>query len=381
MTSRVRGLVVLMGLVAAACGGAAQEGPDRSLEAPARTLNGTDLTRHSVPLEDIHFDTFRGSSIPLTKISEQQARELLDAIPPLTDPRYDSAGGGDWLEEEDPVVGYVAGGEAYAYPFKILNFHEIVNDELGGTPVLVTYCPLCRSGIVYDRRLDGRILSFGNTSALYQSDLVMIDRETRSYWWQVSGEAIVGDLTGARLPVLPSVTMPWGEWRRLHPDTMVLSRETGHQRPYERDLFAGYEDAVNAGRFPFPVTEEVMDERLAPAEQVLGVVLGSESRAYPVGRLGDAAVNDTVGGEPVVVFSSKDGPSGAAFSPVVDGRHLTFGFEGGAYRDGETGSEWAISGQAVGGPLAGTRLEPVPSRSTFWFAYVAAFPETEVYTG
>lgn len=378
MRSGARGrlvpLLVVLGVAAAACGGGSRGGA-------RTTLNGTDLTRHSVPLQDIHFDTFTGSSIPLTEITEEQARALLDVIPPLTNPGYEDVRGGAWLGDGDLVVGYVAGVRAYAYPFKILNFHEIVNDELGGTPVLVTYCPLCRSGIVYDRRVDGRVLSFGNTSALYQSDLVMIDRETRSYWWQVSGEAIVGTLTGTRLRVLPSTTTTWGEWKRLHPDTSVLSRETGYARSYEQDPFAGYEGVVDAGRFAFPVTDAARDERLPPAEQVLGVRVGGESTAYPLRMLGDAAVNDSVGGRAVVVFSRAQGPSGAAFSPIVAGRRLTFEFRDGAFRDRETGSVWTLAGRAEAGPLAGASLEPLPARSTFWFAYVAAFPDTEVYGG
>jgi hypothetical protein len=340
---------------------------------------GVDLSIHSVPLEEIHFDTF-GGSIPLTGISAVQVNALRDAIPPLDKPNYDDVTGGAWLDASDLVLGYEsASGGAWAYPLKILNFHEIVNDELDGVPVLITYCPLCRSGIAYDRRLDGGVLTFGNTNALYESDLVMFDRETNSYWWQTAGEAIVGTLTGKRLDTLPAVTTTWGEWSKLHPDTRVLSRDTGFIRPYETDRFAGYQDIVNSGQFPFPVSDASRDARLPPADEVLGVVVGGESVAYPLRILGDAAVNDTISGTSVVIFSKADGPSGGAFRAEVGGRALTFRFEGGGYVDEETGSVWDLSGQAVSGSLQGERLEPFPARYTFWFAYIAAFPDTELF--
>lgn len=312
----------------------------------------------------------------------EQREDLLDRIPPLDDPAYNDVSGGDWLDDDDLVLGYVDGdGTAYAYPHKILNFHEIVNDTLAGKPVLASYCPLCRSGVVYDRRLDGRELGFGNTSALYQSDMVMYDRQTNSYWWHVRGKAIVGTLTGAELEALPSSTTTWAEWTDLHPGTKVLSRDTGHRRNYERDPFEGLGERLDGGDYPFPVTDAVRDDRLRPGDEVLGVTVDDESVAYPVGRLGDAAANDTVGGRKIVVLSSSEGPSAAAFSRKADGRTLTFELLDGGYRDAETGSRWTLDGRAVEGELSGERLEPVPSRSTFWFAFIAAFPETEISTG
>lgn len=382
---RLTGAIVVLALAAVACGGGA--GPasdrspaaDRSPEGGPATLGGTDLSRHSVPLDAIHFDTFSGSSIPLSEITEEQLLALRDAIPPLDSPKYDDAPAGDYLLDSDLVVGYSAGDEHYAYPIKILNFHEIVNDELGGVPVLITYCPLCRSGIVFDRRLDGRVLTFGNTSALYETDLVMYDRETTSYWWQTAGEAIVGELTGSRLEALPSVTMTWADWKELHPDTRVLSVDTGFSRPYEQDPFAGYEDFVNAGQFPFPVSDAVRDDRLPLAEIVLGVEIDGRSRAYPLGLLGDAAVNDTLAGTAIVVFSRAAGPTGNAFLATVGDRTLTFSVDGERYVDRETGTRWTLAGEAIDGPLAGEQLRPVPTRSMFWFSYAAAFPDAEVY--
>ncbi len=127
------------------------------------------------------FDTFDGGSVRLSDSTPELRARLLDEIPPIDNPVYETRENADWLSDDDLILGYVAGDQPYAYPFRILNFHEIVNDELDRIPVLVSYCPLCRSAIVYDRRVDGALLTFGNTSALYQSDLVMVDRQTSSY--------------------------------------------------------------------------------------------------------------------------------------------------------------------------------------------------------
>ena len=177
--------------------------------------------------------------------------QLRDAISPFYEGVYDPAAEGDWLEAGDLVLGYVApSGQAYAYPHKILNFHELVNDEIDGIPVLVSYCPLCGSGVVFDRRLGGRMLRFGNTSALYGSDLVMFDWETNSYWWQVAGEAIVGTLSGETLTVLASTTAQWSTWKSLHPETLVLTRNTGFNRNYSFDPFADYALQLSFGGPP-----------------------------------------------------------------------------------------------------------------------------------
>jgi hypothetical protein len=384
---RVPGLslivVIILGGTAVACvgRGAGADAPGRPgahATAPV-TLPPLNVDRHVVPLEQIYFDTFGGRPVPLSEASEQLIERLRDAIPPIDRPRYGGAEAADWLDEDDLVLGYVAGdGGPYAYPLKILNYHEIVNEEFDGLPVLISYCPLCRSGIVYDRRLGERALTFGNTSALYESDLVMYDRETNSYWWQVAGLAIVGELAGQRLEPLPSTTMPWGEWRRLHPDTRVLTRETGYDRPYERDPFQGLPEILDSGRTPFPTSDATRDGRLPPSEVVLGVEVGDSQAVYPLGQLGDAAVNDTVSGTRIVVFSSASGPAGAAFLTQAEGRALTFDHGRDGYRDRESGSTWDLSGRAIAGPLEGTQLTPLATRITFWYAYVAAFPSAEL---
>lgn len=344
----------------------------------AQTPPDVDLSLHSVPLNEIYFDTFDGGSVPLSESTAELRLRLLDAIPPIDRPVYGDASVGDWLAPDDLVLGYVAGGQAYAYPFKILNYHEIVNDDLDGVPVLISYCPLCRSAIVYDRRVDGDVLSFGNTSALYESDLVMVDRTTGSYWWQVAGTAIVGPLTDAALEPLPSVVATWTDWASLHPETLVLTRATGFSRPYERDAFAGYADIIDSGRFPFPVGEAARDARLRPSALVVGVVINEVARAYPVENVIDP-INDEVGGNQIVVFPTEGGAT--VFGAVVDGETLRFELRNGDFVDVETGSVWTSSGVAVSGTRQGATLTPFPSRTTFWFAFVGAFPDVELHSG
>lgn len=348
------------------------------------------LTQRTVELGDIIFDTFNGGSVPLTRATPTMIARLSDAIPPLDSPRYEEAAAGDWLQPTDLVLGYVAAdGAAYAYPNKILNFHEIVNDVLGGEPVLITFCPLCRSSVVYDRRLGDETLTFGNTSALYLSDMVMFDRETYSYWWQVPGEAIVGMLAGERLTPLASETMEWRTWRALHPDTKLLSRDTGFARNYDRDPFTNLGESLDTGARPFQSTPAETDGRLDPSEMVLGLEVDGEHAVYSLTRIGDGVRNGDLAERPIAVFSAAAGPGGAAFfaDPEVgdefdveldDDERLTFEAGGGVWRDDQTESIWDLGGRAIEGPLTGLQLERVPSRATFWYAFVAAFPDAEL---
>jgi hypothetical protein len=342
-------------------------------------LAGTDISRHNVPLEDVHFDTFNGSYVPLSDITEAVALQLRDAIPPVANPQYtDVKIADEWLKDDEIVVGYVDGDEALAYPIRILNYHEIVNETVNGVPVLISYCPLCNSGIVYDRRLGDQILEFGNTSALYQSDMVMYDRQTFSYWFQVGGEAIVGDLTGQRLEVLPTRFMRWSEWRETYPDSRVLSRETGFNRPYDRDPFTRLPAYLNQGRFPFPVGQAARNPSLPAGEKVVSLVIDDEARAYPVAALSGLVANDTVGGRPVAI-AVDEADTSWAFDRRLGEQILTLEWDGDVLRDAETGSHWSLTGEAIDGPLTGEQLEILPARFSFWFAFVAAFPEATVY--
>ena len=393
---KVRTLVTAFSVLLVACGAdstgrstitAAPPPETTTTSAPPPTTPGqvaavVDRGRHVVPLEDVHFDTFGQGPLSLAEATDLQIASLVDAIPPLTAPRYDTAVAGDWLAPDALVIGYRSeAGGAYAYPHIILNSHEIVNDVIDDVPILISYCPLCRSGVVYNRRMDDRVLDFGNTSALYQNDLVMLDHNTNSYWWQVAGRAIVGELSGEVLTALPSITATWADWVALHPDTQILSRDTGFGQTFTNDAFAGYEAPVDAGRTPFPVDPAHFgDRRLTPGTRIIAVEMGDEAIAVAVGAHPGSALALDFENEPVVVFVDKSGQTAGAYLASLDGEALQFepvaGLEG-HFIDGAA-TTWDTAGRAVGGPLAGRQLTAVPSRSTFWFAYVAVRPDVAV---
>src|SRR3990172_6822387 len=218
----------------------------------------------ALPFDTSEWKTnFKKASVPLTEI--RSGGPPKDGIPPIDKPKFESvADAGKWLKPSEPVVIFERGGEARAYPLQILIWHEIVNDTVGGIPASVTFCPLCNTSITFDRRLDGQVLDFGTTGKLHKSALVMYDRQTESWWWQVSGMAIVGDLTGKRLTVLPSQIISWETFRGARPGGKVLSRDTGHSRPYGRNPYVGY-DNINSSPFLYTGGR---DSRLRPMERV-----------------------------------------------------------------------------------------------------------------
>ena len=185
-------------------------------------LCGFDTSRHSIPIDDI-YDGGPGK----------------DGIPAILKPKFISAEKADkmLLKKNDRVLGYVHNGQARAYPIKILNWHEIVNDRVGGASRVVTYCPLCRTGMVFDTEVKGRNLTFGVSGLLYQSDMLLYYHQTESLWSQIKSEAVTGNLTGSRLKLLSSTHTNWASWKSKHPKTQVLSDDTGYRRDYDRDPY------------------------------------------------------------------------------------------------------------------------------------------------
>ncbi|MFB6241045.1 MAG: DUF3179 domain-containing protein [Gemmatimonadota bacterium] len=325
-----------------------------------------------------------------------------DGIPSIDDPEFQSPDeADDWLEASDPVMVVDLNGEVKAYPLRILVMHEIVNDRVGGTPVAVTYCPLCNTALVFDRRIEGTgVVEFGTTGRLRHSDLVMYDRTTGTWWQQASGEGIVGRHAGHTLDFLSSNTFSWGRVKELYPDVRVLSRETGYDRDYSRSPYPGYDspDGRPIGRFVSGPT----DGRLRPMQRVVAVRTDDGGWAVPYSSLRDRrVVNAEVAGRPLVVFwapgasspldeprisRGRDVGQTAVYDRRVDGRTLTFRWrEGGSASDGawvdeQTGSRWNLAGRAVEGPLSGSALDEVQHDHPFWFAWVGFRPETELWT-
>jgi hypothetical protein len=355
-----------------ACGEARPQ--DNGGNVPFSTAGwSTDFSKRSVPLEEI--------------LSGGPPK---DGIPAIDRPHFVSIREADeWIGEREPVIVFEHGGVVRAYPWQILIWHEIVNDEVGGIPVTVTYCPLCNTAIAFDRRLDGRLLDFGATGKLRYSDLLMYDRQTESWWQQATGTAIIGELTGATLTFLAAPTMSWADFKSEYPDAEVLSRETGHYRPYGQNPYAGYD----TGR---PVLYRgPRDDRLPMMERVVVVQVGDEAAAYALGKLvEEQAINHEVGETPIVVFhrpgtasavdartieSGRDIGSAATYLRTVDGQTLTFVPDGEGFRDEQTESHWTFFGEAVSGPLKGSQLKATVHYIPFWFAWAAFAPDTPVY--
>jgi hypothetical protein len=257
-----------------------------------------------------------------------------DGIPALDDPIAVPADRSSW-SDDDLVLGLVSNGSARAYPLAILEWHELVNDTLGDRPVLVSYCPLCGTGIAFDRRIGDRKHRFGVSGLLYNSDLLMFDRETESLWSQIRAEAVTGPLLGRRLVLLRSRITRFGQWRSEHPRTSVLSRETGHARRYG---VSPYGDYHRSERLLFPAPR---DGRYHPKMPTVGLrVPDGESRAYPAAELARSGghVEERFAGHPVRV--SYDADTGAF---VID---------------------------------APDKLEVVEG---YWFAWIAFHPESSVF--
>jgi hypothetical protein len=320
-----------------------------------------------------------------------------DGIPPIDEPVYETIdAAAQWLQDTSPVMVIDIDDDVRAYPLAILTWHEIVNDIVGDVPVVVSYCPLCNSALVFDRTIEGpdgqELLDFGTSGRLFNSNLVMYDRQHRNLWTQFEGEGIVGErFLGTRLERIPAWLFGFEELAELHPDAQVLSRDTGHSRDYGRNPYTGYDQAE---RDPFLFDGEV-DERFPPMTRLVG--LGDEE---PVAILLETLVEDRTvhtevdGHEAVVLWApgqasaldtaSVDGGrevgQTAAFVAEVEGEpvRLSAADTDGRFVDAVTGSSFDLRGRALDGPLEGQQLEPIVHDDTFWFVWLAFRPDTAV---
>lgn len=286
----------------------------------AATANGFDLSDSLVPAAQIH-----------------HGGPPRDGIPAIDHPRFISATRADFLTADDRVLGMQRNGETKAYPVRILNYHEIVNDHFGDEAVVITYCPLCGSGMAFMSSSAGRSLSFGVSGLLYNSDMLLYDRQTQSLWSQLMRQAISGPLRGRRLRQVVMEHTTWADWSRRHPDTLVLSTRTGYRRDYRVSPYPGYAGS-DAVYFPVSTT----DRRYHPKEQVIGLSLNGVDKAYPFSELsrGPGELSDSVAGTPVRVVYDVASRSGRVFGP---------------------------------------HGEVLPTTVSYWFAWIAFHPRTEVY--
>ena len=292
-------------------------------------------------------------------------------IPDLTNPALVPAGhaDADYLDDTDRVIGFRLGGRWVAVPHNILWWHEIINFTADpGSRVAVTYCPLTGSSLVFDM---GTVSRFIVSGLLFNNNLMMVDGDTESLWPQMSRGARCGPRDGRDLAMVPSVEITWAGWKALHPDTRVVSGETGFSRDYTEYPYDLYEQPDAPPLFAVPD----LDRRRQVKERVLGVPGRSgPGIAFPFFELEGAGAlataHEVVDGAPTLVLWDSAAAGAAAFHPEVDGQQLTFAVEGGEFRDVQTGSSWTLDGRAVAGPLAGQALEPIADAYvSFWFAW------------
>ncbi len=293
-----------------------------SLQAIAATKNGFDLTGALIPEKEI--------------LSGGPPR---DGIPAIDEPKFETVVDASWLRDADRVLALVVNGQARAYPIGILNWHEIVNDKIGGKHLAITYCPLCGTGMVFSTDIADTALIFGVSGLLYNSDVLLYDRNSESLWSQLMGKAVAGKLKGATLPQIPATHTTWKDWRERYPDTLVMSRDTGYRRNYKESPYKDYE---RTRRLYFKVSHKA-PKKYHPKERVIGLALNGAFKAYPYEELSrnkTASFQDSLAGQTVTVRWNEEAQSGS----IVN----------------KTG-------------------EIIPTVSSFWFAWFTFHPETEIF--
>ncbi|MHA2225453.1 MAG: DUF3179 domain-containing protein [Candidatus Hodarchaeales archaeon] len=324
-----------------------------------------------------------------------------DAIPAIDKPKFlttnefESQYSEDYLDSIS-VIGVVVDGEARAYPIDILDWHEIVNDNFGGNPISVTYCPLTGSGIVYNTTaLGGSTL--GTTGKLYENNLVFYDRSSDTSWSQMLGLAIKGEKINQSLGMEPVIETSWKIWKTMHPTTKILSRDTGFTRNYDLNPYPGYRERKDIW-FRTSFIQDISPYNLYH-EKSLGLVLtiNSETRIYPFEELENISVaNDVLGNQSIAIFFDKTNkvvtPFFSSISfPFTNDTTLYFSMIDNSGIDtsrslsmpifqDQTGTSWNMLGEAITGELEGEKLEQIPSFNAFWFASTAFFPEAGIFT-
>ncbi len=329
---------------------------DKSIESSTSKIQITNGLKHIIPLDKI-----------------KSGGPPKDGIPSIDEPKFVKSSKAEFVSDDDLVIGIDINGEQKAYPLFIMVWHEIVNDNVGEIPVAVTYCPLCFTNQVFDRTIDGKITEFGTSGKLYNSNLVMYDRNTDSQWSQALGMAITGQMTGQTLKRIPFDVARWSDWKSLYPDTLVLTTDTGFFRTYGVDPYGDY---YIDSRVIFPV--ENKDERLFLKEKILGF----DNDIYKAYKLSDVEknkiINDDVGNKKIVLISLYP-EMVRAFNRIIDEQILEFEYSHGQIIDTQTKSKWNFDGESIEGQLKGKKLQREVFNPGFWFEWVAFHPDTLLY--
>jgi hypothetical protein len=308
------------------------------------------------------------------------------AFAPLNDPEWRAAATADYMRPNDRVLGLSFRGKSWAVPIWVMFRPHVANLVVDGEAVVISYCAKCRGGIARQARIPGRRLTF-YISGIYNGSILLSDYETTSYWTPFTGEALEGELKGTKLPQVPLLQCPWSEWLQMHPDTLVLYR-AGFPRP------TGLEEHVLAENnfyAPTKLVESVLrplDERLPVTDWIFGITVGDQFRAYPLDVLnhepesahGNIALNDAIGDKPVVILHARDQTLANAFYRRLAGKTLLFSTDkDGRFVDSTFNSHWNYQGEALDGPVAGQKLNYIPSQVEDWYIWAAYHPTTTIY--
>lgn len=301
-----------------------------------------------------------------------------ECIPSLNSPQYTSRSAADnWLNKADLVLGVQIENETYAFPLRIMRHHHIVNTELAGKPVAVTYSPHSAVPRVYRRTVNGKTMVFSVSGALYNGNMLMRDTLTGSVWSQLLGRAVIGNQVPAQLDSYPAHIVPWEHWKATHPNTTVLSRNTSLYKPsrYEDNPYVGY---ISSDRTP---TAEPFDTQfLAPKDIVYGVTANNQKKAYRSVHVKDMGlIQDTVGGVPIMLVQNEQTGTIRGFIRRVNGTPTTFNLDHGKLVDPATGSTWNLDGDPIEGRRATQQLQEIDLTRIYWFSWKLFYPQTRLH--
>ena len=313
-------------------------------------------------------------SIPISEVLDGGPGR--DGIPALVNPDLSDVQGINYLQGNDLVIGFKRGNDVRAYPHAILDWHEIINDNIDDVSVAITYCPLTGTGIGWNRLLNGSETTFGVSGLLYNTNLIPFDRATNSNWSQILNESVNGELLGEKADLIGLFETDWTTWKALYPNSKVVNTNTGFSRTYGTSPYGDYN--TNNDRFLFPVPK---DPRLPSKERVLAIVDESDAKAYRFESFtSNNIINDSfkgknymiVGNQNFIVSFLLEGDTAALeFEYVHNGSEILL-------KDNE-GTEWNVFGVAISGPRTGQILKSAPSFMAFWFS-IPAFYETAIYS-
>lgn len=318
-------------------------------------------------------------TIPLSEVFDGGPGK--DGIPALLEPQFTLASDANYLDDNDLIVGFVVGDQARAYPHKILDWHEIINDQVGDVNIAVTYCPLTGTGIGWNRDLNGSTTTFGVSGLLYNSNLIPYDRQTDSNWSQIRLDCVNGNLKGTQIETFALVETSWKTWKEMYPSTIVVSNNTGHNRDYERYPYGSYR--TNNDYLIFPLANS--DSRLSNKDRVHGIVSSGDAKVYPQSLFGDSVlvIQDSFNDKSYVIVGNQADNFVVSFlRDPGDGSSLSFSPVQNQYpivMTDEEGNMWDVFGTALYGPRMGTQLLHARSFIGYWFSFAAFYPQVSIY--